>query len=399
MSFDAKAVSAPRDFLVLDLGAFHLKALFCRAESGKLSVVASARARQPRRDMPEGPFSDPSALAKTLRSALVRLAAAAPGRELPQDAVFTFSHRDFFFDAVSFNSVRPDPEAPVSPEEMERLVRSVETMSLSRTRSRAAAESLLAESAVQPVASLVNAVSMDRRPLSRALGEKGRNLKVSFLNAFAPRPCVQALSRAARDCGLSMAGVVPAGVALAKAVDEGAAPREPALVMDFGAEATTLATTHGQQVRGWARVPLGHDALTRMLERSAGMHPIEVSSACASGVFPEGPAADAFARYAGYLAKAAAACMDAAGRAGAARAWWSGGAHMAKLSEAVLAELGGGYARSAAPVAEACSLLREAGLDSSWAAAAGAARVGAEMARPVHDPVLRALRNILYRYE
>ncbi len=396
--FSPQSVASQRDFCAFDVGAFSLKALLCRVSSGALEIRASAKVRHARREMPEGPFSNPTALAKSLRAAAAKLAAAVPGETLPQDAVFAFGHLDFFFDAISFNSVRKDAESPVSPDEMSELVRAVEGLSLSRVRSRVALESPLSESAVQPVTSLINFITLDRRPVARAVGETGRNLKVGFLNAFAPRPCVQALKRAASSAGLRMAGVVPGGLALSKALDDGRHPSSPSLLLDFGAAFVTAGVLHGQQVRGWAAVPFGYDALERMLVQ-AGLHQIEASNALAKGVF-EGAAAAPFARYVDFCSKAAAACLEPVDRSGAAHVYVSGAAAFPALTSAVLAELGGGYSSAPVePLAGACSLLKAAGLDGAWAVAAGAARVGAELAVPVHDPLLRTLRTILYRYE
>lgn len=395
--FSQQSVLSQRDFCAFDVGAFSIKALACSTSTGKLEIRASARVRHVRRDMPNGPFSNPSALAVSLRAACAKLAETLGG-PVPPDAVFAFGHLDFFFDAISFNSVRKDADAPVTAQEMAELVRAVEGLSLSRVRSRVAVESRLTETAIQPVTSLINFISLDRRPVARAVGETGRNLKVGFLNAFAPRSCVQVIKRAARSAGLRLAGVVPEGLALAKAVDEARHPSATSLLLDFGAASVTASVLHGQQVRGWASVPLGYDALERMLTQ-AGLHAIEASNALAKGVF-EGAAAAPFARYCDYCAKGVAACLEAVDRSGAAHAYVSGAAVFPALVDAVRKELGAGYDTVPfLPLSDACGLLRDAKLDGAWCAVAGAAKAGAEMALPVHDPLLRTLRTILYRYE
>lgn len=396
--FSQQSVLSQRDFCAFDIGAFSVKALACSMASGKLEVRASAKVRHARRDMPQGPFSNPVALAQTLRAATVKLAASLPDGTVPPDAVFTFGHLDFFFDAISFNSVRKDAEVPVTAAEMSTLVRTVEGLSLSRVRSRVAVESRLSETAIQPVTSLINFITLDRRPVARAVGENGRNLKVGFLNAFAPRSSVQVLKRAARSAGLRMVGIVPVGLALAKALDESHHPASASLLLDFGAAFVTVAVVHGQQVRGWAVVPFGYDALERMLTQ-AGLHPIEAANALAKGIF-EGPAAAPFFRFCEHAAKAVAACLESVDRSGAAHAYVAGAAAYPALVDALKTELGTGYASLPfLPLASVCSLVHDAHLDGGWCAVAGAARAGAEMALPVHDPLLRTLRTILYRYE
>lgn len=383
---------------MFDVGAFSLKALVCSTSSGTLQIRASARVRHTRRDMPHGPFANPTALAESLKAVCAKLSDALPDKTIPPDAVFTFGHLDFFYDAISFNSVRKDANAPVTTEEMAALVRSVEGLSLSRVRSRVAVESRLSETAIQPITSLINFITLDRRPVARAVGETGRNLKVGFLNAFAPRLCVQVLKRVARSAGLRVAGVVPAGLALAKAVDEARHPTAPALLLDFGASFITISVLHGQQVRGWSAVPMGYDALEHLLLR-AGFHSIEASNMLAKGVF-EGKAKTAFEHYCGYCAQAVAVCLETIDRSGASYVYTSGTSLYPALVEAIKKELGSGYNTVPfTPLVSSCNTAQEAHLDGAWCCAFGAAKAGAEMAMPVHDPLLRTLRTILYHYE
>jgi cell division protein FtsA len=252
--------------VALDVGTEFAKALVVglepRPDGGVVGVVRGVgRQRQGLTHMQSGTVSDIDAVVANCARALgeartmAGLHATAPvigiAGELVTGTTSTVTIR------------RRDPRAPLTEDELERLVQRVQDQALAEAEQRIGWESGLDRLDVRLVHAAIVEMKIDGYVVSNPVGFTGAHLELAVFNAFAPMVHLGVLQSVANALGLDLMGVIAEPYAVATCLDPGELGDAGAVFIDIGGGTTDVALVRRGGIAGTKMLALGGRAFTK----------------------------------------------------------------------------------------------------------------------------------------
>jgi cell division protein FtsA len=266
--FGSRPPAEPPGLVALDVGTEFAKALvleISQDEEGRQvgSVRGSGRQRQGLTHMQSGTVSDIDAVVANCERAL------AEARDMaglhPTSAVIGIAC-ELVKGTTSNGAVRrDDPHAPMTEEELQRIVEQVQFEALADAERRIAWESGVERLDVRLVHAAVVELKIDGYPVSNPIGFTGAQLELAVFNAFAPMVHLGALQSVASQLGLHLLGVIAEPYAVATCLDPGELGDAGAVFVDIGGGTTDVALVRHGGIAGTKMLALGGRAFTKGL--------------------------------------------------------------------------------------------------------------------------------------
>lgn len=252
--------------VALDVGTEFAKALVValepQGEAGTSGVVRGVgRQRQGLTHMQSGTVSDIDAVVANCARALgeargmagmdARATVIGIAGELVKGTTSTVTIR------------RRDARAPLTEEELERLVRRVQDEALRDAEQRIGWESGLDSLDVRLVHAAIVEIKIDGYVVSNPVGFTGAHLELAVFNAFAPMVHLGALQSVANALGLDLMGVIAEPYAVATCLNPGEMGDAGAVFVDIGGGTTDVALVRHGGIAGTKMLALGGRAFTK----------------------------------------------------------------------------------------------------------------------------------------
>jgi cell division protein FtsA len=264
----ARPPAGPPALVALDVGTEFAKALVVSIApdpDGRLvgSVRGSGRQRQGLTHMQSGTVSDIDAVVANCARALGEARGMA-GLEATSAVIGIAG--ELVKGTTSNGAVRrDDPHAPMTEEELQRIVEQVQVEALADAERRIAWESGVERLDVRLVHAAVVELKIDGYPVSNPIGFTGAQLELSVFNAFAPMVHLGALQSVASQLGLQLLGVIAEPYAVATCLDPGELGDAGAVFVDIGGGTTDVALVRRGGISGTKMLALGGRAFTKGL--------------------------------------------------------------------------------------------------------------------------------------
>jgi cell division protein FtsA len=259
--------------VALDVGTEFAKALVVAvtpdAEGRVVGTVRGAgRQRQGLTHMQSGTVSDIDAVVANCARALAEAQAMAGLR--PGAGVIGIAG-ELVKGTTSTGVIRrDDPPAPITEDELARIVEQVQAEALADAERRIAWESGVERLDVRLVHAAVVELKIDGYPVSNPIGFTGAQVELAVFNAFAPMVHLGALQSVANQLGLELLGVIAEPYAVATCLDPGELGDAGAVFVDVGGGTTDVALVRHGGIAGTKMLALGGRAFTRgLVERFA----------------------------------------------------------------------------------------------------------------------------------
>ncbi len=251
--------------VALDVGTEFAKALVVSIETvadGMSGVVRGVgRQRQGLSHMQSGTVSDIDAVVRNCQAALVEAESRAALR--PTSAVIGIAGELVKGTTSTVTHRRADARDPLSDDELDRIVRSVQDQALREAERRIAWESGIDRLDVRLVHAAIVEIKIDGYPVSNPIGFTGAHLELAVFNAFAPMVHLGALQSVAHALGLDLLGVIAEPYAVATCLDPGEMGDAGAVFIDVGGGTTDVALVRHGGIAGTKMLALGGRAFTR----------------------------------------------------------------------------------------------------------------------------------------
>jgi cell division protein FtsA len=284
----------PPALVALDVGTEFAKALVVAvtpdADGRVIGTVRGAgRQRQGLTHMQSGTVSDIDAVVANCARALGEAQAMAGLR--PRAGVIGIAG-ELVKGTTSTGIIRrDDPVAPMTEDELGRIVEQVQHEALLDAERRIAWESGVERLDVRLVHAAVVELKIDGYPVSNPIGFTGAQVELAVFNAFAPMVHLGALQSVANQLGLELLGVIAEPYAVATCLDPGELGDAGAVFVDVGGGTTDVALVRHGGIAGTKMLALGGRAFTKGLVERFGLsfsraEAVKVAAA-AEGDLPE----------------------------------------------------------------------------------------------------------------
>jgi cell division protein FtsA len=249
--------------LALDIGTEYAKALVFEYEGDGAVVTGVGRQRQGLAHMQSGTVADIPAVVRNCRAALDE-AEAMSGRSAEKVVIGIAGELVKGF-TTTRTVERRRPSSSVTHSELERLLEGIEADAAAEAQRTITWETGLSNVDVRLVHAGVTAAGVDGYVVSNPVGFRGRHLRISVFNAYAPLVHLGALESVVEHLGLELIKVVAEPYAVARSIAGEQVGQSGALFIDVGGGTTDVALVRSGSVEGTRMFALGGRAFTKSL--------------------------------------------------------------------------------------------------------------------------------------
>jgi len=248
----------------LDIGTEFAKALVFDIDEGGLGTVRGVgRKRQGLSHMQSGTVTDINAVVDNCSIALQEAEEMAGFR--PTQCVIGIAGELVKGFTTARAHERKRPDSPITDVELQRLIDGVQHDALREAERAITWETGLTQVDVRLVHAAVTGAQIDGYPVTNPVGFKGRNVKISIFNAFAPLVHLGALQSVAERLDLELLEVVAEPYAVARVLASEQVQQSGALFVDIGGGTTDVALVRHGGIEGTRMFALGGRAFTNSI--------------------------------------------------------------------------------------------------------------------------------------
>ena len=257
-------VSALAACTALDIGTEFVKALvFEIYEAGMGTVRGVGRKRQGLAHMQSGTVTDIDAVVDNCLVALQEAEEMAGFR--PTQCVIGIAGELVKGFTTTYSQDRKHPDAAITDAELMKLIDVVQREALREAERAITWETGLAQVDVRLVHAAVTGAQIDGYPVNNPVGFKGRHVKLSVFNAFAPLVHLGALQSVAAKVELELLEIVAEPYAVARVLASEQIQQSGALFIDIGGGTTDVALVRHGGIEGTRMFALGGRAFTKSI--------------------------------------------------------------------------------------------------------------------------------------
>ena len=248
----------------LDIGTEFAKALVFEMDEGGMGTVRGVgRKRQGLSHMQSGTVTDINAVVDNCSVALQEAEAMAGFR--PTQCVIGIAGELVKGFTTAHSQERKRPNVPITDAELQKLIHGVQREALREAERAITWETGLPQVDVRLVHAAVTGAQIDGYPVTNPVSFKGRHVKISIFNAFAPLVHLGALQTVAQQLELDLLEVVAEPYAVARVLGSEQVQQSGALFIDIGGGTTDVALVRHGGIEGTRMFALGGRAFTKSL--------------------------------------------------------------------------------------------------------------------------------------
>jgi cell division protein FtsA len=248
----------------LDIGTEFAKALvFEIGEDGVGTVRGVGRKRQGLAHMQSGTVTDINAVVDNCTVALQEAEEMAGFR--PTQVVIGIAGELVKGFTTTHLQERKRADSPITDVELQKLIDGVQREALREAERAITWETGLTQVDVRLVHAAVTGAQIDGYPVTNPVGFKGRNVKISVFNAFAPLVHLGALQSVAAQLELDLIEIVAEPYAVARVLASDQVLQAGALFIDVGGGTTDVALVRHGGIEGTRMFALGGRAFTKSI--------------------------------------------------------------------------------------------------------------------------------------
>lgn len=248
----------------LDIGTEFAKALvFEIGADGQGVVRGVGRRRQGLAHMQSGTVADIGAVVDNCQVALQEAEEMAGFRS--SQVVIGIAGELVKGFTISHDQERKRPDHPISQQELQKLIDTLQRAALHDAERAITWETGLSNVDIRLVHAAVTGATIDGYQVTQPVGFRGRHVRISIFNAFAPLIHLGALQSVASELDLELLAIVAEPYAVARCLGGEVVQQAGALFIDVGGGTTDVALVRSGGVEGTRMFALGGRAFTRSL--------------------------------------------------------------------------------------------------------------------------------------
>ena len=248
----------------LDVGTEFAKALVFEIDaSGRGTIRGVGRKRQGLAHMQSGTVTDIHAVVDNCSVALQEAEEMAGFR--PTQCVIGIAGELVKGFTTSRAAERKHPDAPITDQELQRLIDGVQREAMRQAERAITWETGMPQVDVRLVHAAVTGAQIDGYPVNNPVGFKGRHVRISIFNAFAPLVHLGALQSVAEALDLELLQIVAEPYAVARVLGSEQVQQSGALFVDIGGGTTDVALVRHGGIEGTRMFALGGRAFTKSI--------------------------------------------------------------------------------------------------------------------------------------
>lgn len=263
MAFHLAHIHDYERFLVIDIGTYRVRTGVYSVEKSELKEIGYAAVRQDRKNFSNGLISDMHGVAKTIEHSIIQ--ASQNIDKIPEDIIISFPSSDFIFDSITTGYTRADPTSTLTMQELDTMIKRIESESYARARDKARARSGVLAEDLRLISSTITSVSIDGKKITNPVGFTGGKVMLTVLNIFAPASEFNIIRSIISSLGRKVISLIPMPLIFPKIVEQTEYANERSCYIDIGYSHTTVLLSQDNEIKIFETFPVGSRMLMEMI--------------------------------------------------------------------------------------------------------------------------------------
>lgn len=252
--------------LALDIGTDTVKAIICLREEKKGMVIGVGKKKQKPGDMQSGSVTDIASVIRNCQDAISEAEKTAGERasglimgiagELVKGAIFTSSYP------------RQDPDKKIDFDELNTIIHKLQWKAFDHVRSELSHETGWNEVDLKLIHAAITDVRVDGYKVMNPIGFQGKEVRMSFFNAFSPLIHYGVLQTIAAELSTDLLAITAEPYALAHCLSSDERRGKSSIFIDIGGGTTDIAVVQDGILQGTKMFAIGGRTFTKRLSQA-----------------------------------------------------------------------------------------------------------------------------------
>jgi cell division ATPase FtsA len=277
MTFHLAHIHDYQRFISIDIWSHRIRTAIYNIVDGQLTLEWNASIRQSKKNIRDGDIVDMRWVANTIQKSIVQ--ASQKSDTIPSDMIIAFSSSEFMFDSVTTQYIRADKTSTISMEEIDTMIKKIESASFERVREKAKKHFALYSDDIRLVSSTITSIEIDGKKISNPIGFSGGKIRLTVLNVFAPASEFNIMRSIVASIDKNTISLVPAPIVFPKILDHTEFVHDTNCVIDIGLMHTTVMIISEWSLIAFETFSFGTSMLMEMLSsRFPDFSPLSVEN-------------------------------------------------------------------------------------------------------------------------
>lgn len=263
MSFRLTHIHDYHRFVAVDLGLYRVRAGIYDLSAWSLVCSGFSSVRQSRKNWIDGVVADIWGIARNIEQAILQ--AGHTYETIPDDIIISFPSRSFVSDSITTQYTRADPDAPLTMQEIDTMIKRIEKESHERAYVKSRKQFGISNDDLRLVSSTIIAIAVDGKKVTSPIGFTGGRVRLTVLNVFVPSSEFNIIRSIISRLGKRAISLIPEPLILPKVIEDTDLSRMKNYVVDIGYWHTTVTILSDNEILGFETFPYGTEMLMGLI--------------------------------------------------------------------------------------------------------------------------------------
>jgi hypothetical protein len=267
-------------FLLLEIGSYKIRLCAGRFKNRKIQILGYHEKRQDTSFFAWNECINVLGLCENIRD-MIQYLESKIEKEI-NDIIISYPFGELFLSSKDLSYRRNSPEEEITRAELKKIITRLESMSLNYEIQKIWKENGYQEDQLGVILSRIHALRLDGKQQDHILGKDWTLLQLKLVNALIPKNKHELVIQISQSIGKNILQILPSEYAML-----GLFPEEEILIINLGANNTSLTYRSASQDYAIRKFPLGIHQLCQQIQKHSPLPYIEILDTLESEVFQE----------------------------------------------------------------------------------------------------------------
>lgn len=186
-------------------------------------------------------------VARTIEQVIIQASQSLD--RVPEDIIISFPSHEFFFDSITTQYVRADPTSTLTMQELDTMIKKVESDSYHRAREKASKRSGTLQDDLRLISSTIIAITIDGKKVMNPIGFVGGRITLTVMNIFAPASEFNIIRSVIASLGKKTISLIPTPLIFPKIIEQTEYLHDRICSIDIGYSHTTVIVSQDNEIK------------------------------------------------------------------------------------------------------------------------------------------------------
>lgn len=261
MNFTKKYIT-PQYLGIIDIGSYKVRVSACKFLNKKVTILGYTEKRQDTASFVNQECTNLAGLCEDINDTIKKL--ERESKVVLDKVVINFPFGELFVATKKINYKRSFPHTAISKEELEKIIRRAEEISLKKLSAEIYETSGIGKEEIELILSRINSFKIDNQNHDIVIGQEWENIRISVLNVFVPLSKHNLVNHIGNIIEKKILRTLPSEFCLIKLFEQ-----KNIMVINIGASQTSVSIKKEAELIGISKIGIWiNDLLSKISENT-----------------------------------------------------------------------------------------------------------------------------------